>query len=699
MSRTTRWTLLYAILAGAAGLRLWRIDSLPPGFSFAEAYEGLEAWHILTNPNYHPVFLPQNNGVPPLNAYANALTFGLFHLFGGQPGPVAMRVTAACLGVLGVLALYALACELRMLESSPARLSAAFPFFAATTLAVMRWHIHFSRLGIEAIFVPLVWTGVVWLLLRGWRTGHWLDFVGSGIGLGAGMYTYQAAWIIPFLMILIVLLLLMQRTKMINQEARVGNLRFRQHLGLIITVVAALFVMAPLGWYAWHHLEMLGLRLNQVKIGSGIEKNAAKSSLWHNLWVTANVYNIFGDFGDHDPARNISTMPVLNLWLALPFYGGLGLAAWRVRRPGYALILISLLCLLLPGALSQSPTNFRRLLGATAPTALLCAVALDWLWPQRYRMGPMLSTATSQSPTRNGRGAWGHAQFLWRQFGWVSLLLLVLGGVTSAQEYFVRWAAQPELYDKFNTDLWEISQQIVAQPPDTPLYMTPRDVNHPTLQFLLQTHPRAKPIVFDGNSIFPLQAQASPRPAFYMIREPDDTRTRLLLSQIFPTAMSQDDLDDAPGSDVMRLYLCPANAVPQRPPQHLLTATLGDGITLLGYDVQPARLQASHILYLQLHWLVQHAPTSDWTVFTHLLVKDGIGAKRLIVGYDRQPGGGSLPASQWHKGWRILDEYQIKLPATLKPGAYSLEIGLYQANGMRLPAHSDGVTLGNVKIE
>ena len=127
MSRTTRWVILLFVLLGAIGLRFWRLTTLPPGFHLDESFEGLEAWRILTDSTYRPIFLTGNFGVPVLNAYANALMFGLFRLFGSEAGPLAMRTTAACFGVLGVWALYGLAGELRRLEKNKMSLSAPFP--------------------------------------------------------------------------------------------------------------------------------------------------------------------------------------------------------------------------------------------------------------------------------------------------------------------------------------------------------------------------------------------------------------------------------------------------------------------------------------------------------------------------------------------------------------------------------------------
>ena len=119
-----------------------------------------------------------------------------------------MRVTAAFFGVLGVLAVYALATELQRLDLVRARLSPAFPFFAGAVLAVMRWHLHFSRMGIEPILTPLLWAASTWLLLHTWRTGRWWSAAGCGVLLAASIYAYQGAWVVPPLAVVTSLILI-----------------------------------------------------------------------------------------------------------------------------------------------------------------------------------------------------------------------------------------------------------------------------------------------------------------------------------------------------------------------------------------------------------------------------------------------------------------------------------------------------------
>jgi hypothetical protein len=695
---STQMWLLLLIMSVAAFLRFWHIDRLPPGFYSAEAYEGLEAWHILTDSTYRPLFLPGNDGVPPLNAYTNAVTFGVFRLFGGEVGPVAMRVTAACLGVLGVLALYGLAVELRKLKLPEVGLSWRFPLFAAGTLAVMRWHFHFSRIGIEPIWTPLLWASATWLLLRGWRTGQWTSFMASGILAAAAMYAYKSAWMIPLLMIPMVGLLLFQSTDLAGRQnvaltlhSRLVSSGRQQWIGLTILAVVAFLLVVPLGWFFWQHPDQELWHTGQL---ATLDSSATEqASLWYSIRATFTSYVPFGRTGDLSVRHNLPGAPALNGWQAIAFYIGLVSAVWRLPHPSYAIALLGLVGMLLPGAFTTGAPHFHRILGATAPTALLCGIGLDQLW-QWCRL-----TAVTRPLDRSARLALVNigARSL-RHVGWISVFLLSAGGVTATREYFVQWAALPGLYDKFEVGIWEVAQQIMKYP-GVPVYMTPRSFGTRVLTLAMESTNHPAVITFDGRHIFPLTAAVSSDPELYVVLERDDFRTPLLLPGIFPTASLLHEGYDDRGQAITRLYMRPSGVEPQRPPYIVLKANVGDGIALTGYDVQPEQLRAGQILYLQLHWVVKEKPTADWTVFTHLLHKDVTGNHRWVAGHDSRPGAGSLPTTRWQAGWRILDEYQIPLPTDLPAGPYELAIGLYQPTGERLPTTGVGVQLGELTIQ
>ncbi|MBX3013787.1 MAG: hypothetical protein KF832_19855 [Caldilineaceae bacterium] len=666
------WRLLL-LMGLALGLRLWQIQTLPPGFHFDEAFEGLEAWRILTDPAYRPIFLEGNFGVPPLNAYANALMFAIVPLFGGSAGPLAMRLTAVCFGLLGILALYGLAHEIRLLTRPRLTLSVAFPLWAAAVLTIMRWHLHFSRMGIEPILVPLQWSAATYFFLHGWRTGRWWSFALSGLVLAAAMYTYQGAWIIPFLLIPTMAWLRLDQNRSPQSAAPTPSIR--QHfLGSAVTAGIALLLFAPLGWFIVNHVELVLTRPAQLSI-VGETSSPADSGVGAALWATAKMFGPLGASGDLDPRRNVPGLPALSVWLALPFYLGLALALWRCRQPAYAIPLIGLGGLLLPGILSEYAPHFHRILGAAAPTALLCAIGLDRLWQWRPRRAP-----------------YAH---------WLALVLFIGGGVTESYNYFVRWARLPDLFYAFDVGLWQVGQTMAAQA-TTPLYLTPRSADHATLAFAWTTRaPTAAqpPVTFDGRQIFPFAAQQTRSAEAYAVIEHEDFRTRLLLPSLFPTATVTTEIQDSQGNPYARLYERAAGTVTQRKPQHEFATTLGDGIDLIGYDLQPTPLQVGTVLYLQLYWRVTATPRADWTVFTHLRQVDAAGNSSRVTGQDSQPGGGSLPTSRWQAGWEILDEYQLALPADLPPGSYTIAIGLYQPTGERLPTTGTGVMLGEVQIE
>ncbi len=303
---------------------------------------------------------------------------------------------------------------------------------------------------------------------------------------------------------------------------------------------------------------LLLLRPSQIA-AVGADGVAEKGDFLGNLAATAKMFIPVDGTGDLDPRRNLPGAPALNLWLALPFFWGLVLALWRIRNPAYGLIVAGLVGLLLPGVFSEYAPHFHRILGAAAPTALLVGLGLvglgQWLgsifqrWG-RARLGVVATTA-------------------------MILLLLILGGLTSATNYFQRWAALPDLFHAFDEGLWLTGQWIADQPDDMPIYLSPRSNEHPTLAFAWTTRSRPAPASYDGRHVFPLNDGVVTAPEAYVVIEHEDFRTRLLLPDMFPAATTGDDLVDDWGELYRRVYFRPAQSAPQIQPQHSFPVAAG----------------------------------------------------------------------------------------------------------------------------
>ncbi|MFZ2423701.1 MAG: hypothetical protein WA029_21420, partial [Anaerolineae bacterium] len=149
--------LLAGIIMMAAFLRFWQLTNTPPGYHFDEAFEGLEAWRLLQDPPYRPLFFTGNFGVEPLFIYLTAIAFKLLGV-----GPVVQRGVAALIGSLTVPAVWLLAVELRRWQP---RLPASLPLWSAAVQAGLFWAISASRIGYEPGLVPLLLCPLLWALL------------------------------------------------------------------------------------------------------------------------------------------------------------------------------------------------------------------------------------------------------------------------------------------------------------------------------------------------------------------------------------------------------------------------------------------------------------------------------------------------------------------------------------------------------
>jgi len=118
------------------------------------------------------------------------------------------------------------------------------------------------------------------------------------------------------------------------------------------------------------------------------------------------------------------------------------------------------------------------------------------------------------------------------------------------------------------------------------------------------------------------------------------------------------------------------------PKMHPCEANFAGQIKLQGCAFDEGPLRPTDVLHVNLSWRSLERMTRDYTVFLHLIDEH----MRVWAQHDGQPVGGSRPTSSWGPGEEISDNRGMLLPPDIPPGAYHIELGLYDpATGQRLP--------------
>ncbi len=106
-------------------------------------------------------------------------------------------------------------------------------------------------------------------------------------------------------------------------------------------------------------------------------------------------------------------------------------------------------------------------------------------------------------------------------------------------------------------------------------------------------------------------------------------------------------------------------------------AALGDAIRLHGYDL----LAAPGGPILRTYWEVTQPSPAERYIFVHLFNQAG----ERLAQWDGLPLDGIVPTSVWQTDHLYIDRRTLWLPENLRPGNYTIQIGLYDpANGIRL---------------
>jgi 4-amino-4-deoxy-L-arabinose transferase-like glycosyltransferase len=123
--------------------------------------------------------------------------------------------------------------------------------------------------------------------------------------------------------------------------------------------------------------------------------------------------------------------------------------------------------------------------------------------------------------------------------------------------------------------------------------------------------------------------------------------------------------------------------------QFAQSANCNNYLALVGYDLPTLNPKPSETLKLILYWQARAKIDKAYTVFVHLLDKDG----KVIAQQDAQPLRGARPTTTWVANEYLADTYELALKSDLAAGVYRIEIGWYDAKDpsfARLQVLDDG---------
>ncbi|MBX2999391.1 MAG: hypothetical protein KF893_12825 [Caldilineaceae bacterium] len=687
--------MLFVLTLFALFMRIWRLDTIPPGLFYDEAFNGLDALTLVRTPLWEwPIFFTGNFGREPLLLWL----VGIGHTLFGQ-SIWTIRLIPALVGALLTPALAWLAWEVAPFLG--VRNRRAFALWSGAAILALLWSQIFSRYGLRLSFFVFLQTLMWASLWRAWggregkrqteegkrqpdRAGRQAKGKGdggrttadrrpqtntqypipspqspvpnpqspipwllAGIFGGLSFYTYLPSRLLPLVLLPMAAAALWQHRPQVMAQGR----------GILLAALTALIVIAPLGIYFVQNPVSFTTRIGQVSV-LGREEGGILDNI-------APVVGMFAWSGDHNPRSNIPFRPALDPLLAPFFVAGLGLALWRFWRLAHLWLLAGLGVMLLPTLLSEYAPNYQRAIGVLPFIVLLIALGME-------------------GAVRLGRRLFLHGHLLYLTLGSALILASIL---ITWRAYFVTWANLPALFPAWDVGFTRLAEEIVEHDQGVRVYISPRGSDHPTVRYLLAQNPEiSTPYGFDGRICMRVATDA---PAHYYFLSNEDQRSKALIDSYYPDAAAIPVIWDMEGAAWAEQLAQPTGGAVIFPEMISQPAPLSDGIDLLGYWLYPeGELAAGERLYTRFYWQVNQSPSLDYTAFSHLIHIAEDGTTTQIAGADRPPGEGSCPTSDWLSGEVVIDELQFVIPDDFAAtnGEIYLEIGFYNAaTGQRLP--------------
>ncbi|OGF72532.1 hypothetical protein A3E06_03990 [Candidatus Giovannonibacteria bacterium RIFCSPHIGHO2_12_FULL_44_42] len=489
-NKASLWIALIIFIA--IFLRLYDLKAAPPGLWSDEAMNGVNTIQALEGSDWK-VYYPENFGREGLFINIQAI----FVKFLGHE-PWVLRLPSAIFGILTVLGLYLMTRELfRLSANSESSSNKRIALFTSFFLATSFWHIIFSRMGFRAIMAPLLLVLAFYFLFRGMRIslpdsaflthknpksqalnpkqypnpndqnrkrfgilnfGNWnlfgisdlgfrisatLLFSLGGLLLGLGFHTYIAFRIAP----LIALYPLWIFYKQYREEKLKDGIC--APCLIVLFIFMALVAASPLLiYYAQNPADFFG-RTSSISIFSSPQPLGQFSE---NVLKTAQMFNFFGDFNwRHNYAGSsqlwwpVGILFLIGIWRALRSSTP-GVKSQKTPgvfpRSASNFILLWFSVMMLPVIMSsEGLPHALRAIVLIPPAMIFAALGLEFLIG---RINMKFEEWEIDFPEHKKQ-----IHRIHKELKIVLFVFFIAAASNVFNQYFFRWAPNPEVYDSF----------------------------------------------------------------------------------------------------------------------------------------------------------------------------------------------------------------------------------------------------------
>ncbi len=466
--------LLVIVLIGIF-FRSYMINEVPAGCYRDEGQNGNEAINIMNgvvlDGTSLPVYIERCTQNAAMYMYFVAVSFKFFGI-----DVLQIRLVSIVFGVLCIPAFYFL---LRYIFGVRLALLGAF------LIAVLRWHVNFSRIGFLGILTVFFVILCLYFAWRVYKEQKLFDFILLGIVTSLSLYTYLASRLIPVGFFIFMLFILIKDFKFYTKNWK----------KILIALIAFLIVGLPLFEYAIKHPQYFTSRQSAVSIfnlemlreigGRYVEKNGQPKH-WTKLYIE-NVWRtimMFNWSGDGNPRHNYALKPMLDFTTGIFFVIGFLIMLFKLFNPLNFLLFSFFISMLQAGLLStESPQAYRTI--GLIPVVLILAIIgfqtiYDSIKQQFIKQAEIIFLSSA-------------------------LLIVFFTGYENYDKYFNGFAKNPGSWAEFSSDEYSMGKYVHSLGDSYIAIIDPAWMNSYTFRFA--TYPYKNYVEFSPSEWIPIKAK------------------------------------------------------------------------------------------------------------------------------------------------------------------------------------------------